>query len=413
MLLIKNARVLGHNGVEDILIGDDGKYLEIRPNIDETAVVGVQVIDGKEMMAAPTFVNTHMHFDKAYTSLRGREDSSETLEDSIRIMHDRIRAYTVEDVKARALRAIRECVMYGTTKLRTNVDISNLDPNLVALQGVLEAKEATKDICDLQVIAFPQEGIFCNEGCDKLMYAAMDMGCDIAGGMPAAEWLDEHKLRHVDFVFEMAEKYGVLIDMHVDQSKDMFDRSLEYTAWLTLQKGWAGRVTGGHCTSITYQNQSHAIKVMKLIKAADMNICTNTQVLAIMGIDAEPRTRGVTRIREMVDMGINIATAQDTICDGFHLYGTGDPLDYGLIGAYTGQYNTPETAKLMFDMLTTRSARIFEPDGKYGIEVGNDADLNLIDADNVQEALRTRASRPYVIRHGKVIASFERKATLY
>lgn len=144
-----------------------------------------------------------------------------------------------------------------------------------------------------------------------------------------------------------------------------------------------------------------------------MNICTNTQVLAIMGIDAEPRTRGVTRIREMVDMGINIATAQDTICDGFHLYGTGDPLDYGLIGAYTGQYNTPDTARLMFDMLTTRSMKIFDPDASYGIEVGNDADLNIIDADNVQEALRTRASRPYVIRHGKVIASFERKATLY
>lgn len=204
-----------------------------------------------------------------------------------------------------------------------------------------------------------------------------------------------------------------MIDMHIDQSKDMFDRSLEYTAWKTLEKGWSGRVTGGHCTSITYQNQSHAIKVMKLIKEAGMNICTNTQVLAIMGIDAEPRTRGVTRIREMVDMGINIATAQDTICDGFHLYGTGDPLDYGLIGAYTGQYNTPDTARLMFDMLTTRSMKIFDPDASYGIEVGNDADLNIIDADNVQEALRTRASRPYVIRHGKVIASFERKATLY
>ena len=327
-------------------------------------------------------------------------------------MHDRIRNYTVEDVQARATRAIRECVMYGTTKLRTNVDISNLDPNLVALQGVLAAKEATKDICDLQVIAFPQEGIFCNPGSDKLMYAAMEMGCDIAGGMPAAEWLDEHKLRHVDCVFEMAEKYGCMIDMHIDQSKDVFDRSLEYTAWLTKQKGWGGRVTGGHCTSSSYQNQSHAIKVMKMLKEADVNICTNTQVLSIMGIDPEPRTRGVTRIREMVDMGINVATAQDTICDGFHLYGTGDPLDYGLVGAYTAQYNTPGTARIMFDMLTKNSARIFDPDGKYGVEVGNSADLNIIDAPNVQEALRTRASRPYVIKAGKVIAAFERKATL-
>ena len=269
-----------------------------------------------------------------------------------------------------------------------------------------------KDICDLQVIAFPQEGIYANEGTEKLMWEAMEMGCDIAGGMPAAEWLPELARKHVDLVFEIAEKYNVPIDMHIDQSKDMFDRSLEYTAWLTLQKGWGPRVTGGHCTSITYQNQSHAIKVMKLIKEAGMNICTNTQVLAIMGIDAEPRTRGVTRIREMVEMGINVATAQDTICDGFHLYGTGDPLDYGLVGAYTAQYNTPGTAKTIFDMLTTNSMRIFDPDAKYGIEVGNDADLNILDADNIQEALRTRASRPYILRHGKVIASFERKAAL-
>ena len=412
MLLIKNANILEHTRQEDILIGDDGKYKEIAPHIDASGIAGCQVVDAQGMMAAPTFVNTHMHFDKAYTALRGRQDSTETLEDSIRIMHDSIRSYTVEDVRERATRAIRECVMFGTTKLRTNVDISNLDPKLVALQGVLEAKEATRDICDLQVIAFPQEGVYCSEGTEKLMWEAMSMGADIAGGMPAAEWLDDLKIRHVDLVFEIAEKYGCLIDMHIDQSKDMFDRSLEYTAWKTLQKGWGGRVTGGHCTSITYQNQSHATKVMKMLKAADVNICTNTQVLAIMGIDQEPRTRGVTRIREMVDMGINVATAQDTICDGFHLYGTGDPLDYGLIGAYTAQYNTPGAAKVMFDMLTRNSARIFDPDGKYGIAVGNSADLNLIDAPNVQEALRTRASRPYILKAGKVIAAFERKATL-
>lgn len=413
MLLIQNARILGHSGAEDILIGDDGRYLKIAPRIDVSSCPDAKRIDAGEMMAAPTFVNTHMHFDKAYTSLRGREDSSETLEDSIRIMHDRIRQYTVEDVYQRALRAIRECVMYGTTKLRTNVDISNLDPKLVALQGVLLAKEATKDICDLQVIAFPQEGIFRNRGTDRLLHEAMELGCDVVGGMPAAEWLDDLKLRHVDFVFDLAEKYGAMIDMHIDQSKDAFDRTLEYTAWKTLERGWGGRVTGGHCTSIAYQNQSHAIKVMQLIRESGMNICTNTQVLAIMGIDAEPRTRGVTRIREMVDMGINVATAQDTICDGFHLYGTGDPLDYGLIGAYTGQYNTPETARLVFDMLTTRSMKIFAPGTAYGIAEGNDADLNIIDADNVQEALRTRASRPYVIRHGRVIASFQKTATLY
>ncbi|MBO5069783.1 MAG: amidohydrolase family protein [Roseburia sp.] len=411
MLLIKNANVDGKGVLSDILINDKGFYQEISTHIDETSILGCQVIDVKGMMAAPTFVNTHMHFDKCYTALKGRESSVETLEDSIKIMHNIKRNYTVEDVKERAIRGIKECVMFGTTKIRTNVDIDNM-ANLVGLEGVLAAKEATKDICDLQVVAFPQEGIFCNEGTEKLMYEAMEMGADIAGGMPAAEYLDEHARQHVDLVFSLAEKYGTLIDMHIDQSKDMFDRSLEYTAFLTMKNGLGGRVTGGHCTSITYQNQSHAIKVMEMLKKADVNICTNTQVLAIMGIDQEPRTRGVTRIREMVDMGINVCTAQDTICDGFHLYGTGDPLDYGLVGCYTAQYNTPGTAQIMWDMITKNSMRAFNPDEKYGIEVGNCADLNIIDANNVQEAFRTRASRPYVIKKGKIIASFQRTATL-
>jgi cytosine deaminase len=420
MLLIKNANLDGTGKIVDILIGDDGKYQEIAEHIEGPA--GVETIDATGKMACPTFVNTHMHFDKAYTSYeQGRQSfgkknwissTEETLEDSIFVMHERIRKYTPEDVAARATRAIRECVMYGTTKLRSNIDISTLDPELNAVKGLLIAKEATKDICDLQLVAFPQEGLICDPGAEKLMERAMDMGCDVVGGMPAAEMLDEHSREHVDICFKMAEKYGALMDMHIDQSKDMFDRSLEYTAWLTMQRGWQGRVTGGHCTSIAYQNQAHAIKVMKMLKKADVNVCANTQTLAIMGIDQEPRTRGVTRIREMVDMGINVVTAQDTICDGFHLYGTGDPLDYGLVGCYCAQYNTPETARIMWEMITSRSARVFDPDAKYGIAVGNDADLNIIEAPNVHDAIRIRASRPYVIRHGKVIASFKREATL-
>ena len=248
MLLIKNANLDGTGKIVDILIGDDGKYKEIAGHIEAPA--GIETIDATGMMACPTFVNTHMHFDKAYTSYeQGRESygkgnwissTEETLEDSIYVMHDRIRKYTPEAVAARAERAIKDCVMYGTTKLRTNVDISTLDPNLNGLKGVLMAKEATKDICDLQVIAFPQEGIICDPGTNKLLEEAMEMGCDVMGGMPAAEMLDEHSREHVDFVFKMAEKYNCLIDMHIDQSKDMFDRSLEYTAWLTMQHGWQG-----------------------------------------------------------------------------------------------------------------------------------------------------------------------------
>lgn len=231
----------------------------------------------------------------------------------------------------------------------------------------------------------------------------MEAGADLIGGMPAAEWTDEYSKKHVDLVFEIAKNYDVDIDMHIDQTKDIFARSLEYTAMRTLEENYHGRVTGGHCTSISYQNDVHAEKVMKLLKLVDFNVCTNPQVLAIMGIDSEPRTRGVTRIREMVEMGINIATAQDTICDGFHIFGTGDPLDYGLLCAYISQYNTPATVKIVFDMITKNAAKILGVDDNYGIEVGNKADLNIIDAPNIQEAFRLRADRKFVIKNGKII----------
>jgi cytosine deaminase len=282
------------------------------------------------------------------------------------------------------------------------VDIDNI-AGLTGLKGVLAAKKACQNICDIQIVAFPQEGIFNNEGTEKLLWEAMEEGADLIGGMPAAEWTDKYSKKHVDLIFEIAQEYDVDIDMHMDQTKDIFARSLEYTAMRALEENYKGRVTGGHCTSIAYQNDAHAKKVMELMKEVDFNVCTNPQVLAIMGIDSEPRTRGVTRIREMVETGINVGTAQDTICDGFHIFGTGDPLDYGLLCAYVAQYNTPRDIKKVFKMITSNSAKILRVTYNHGIAVGKPADLNIIEATNIQEAFRLRPDRLYVIKDGKVI----------
>jgi len=404
-LLIKNAKLVDRKEELDILI-KDGRFTSIEKNIDKENEM--DIIDAKGCIVTPTFVNPHMHLDKVYTAVGGRESKVETLEESIEIMHDLKREYTVENVKRRALRAIKDCVSFGTTKIRTSVDIDNII-DLIGLKGVLAAKEECKEICDIQIIAFPQEGIFTNKGTEELLWEAMEAGADVIGGMPAAEWTDEYSKKHVNLVFEIAKCYDVDIDMHIDQTKDIFARSLEYTAMRTLEENYHGRVTGGHCTSISYQNDAHAKKVMELLKLVDFNVCTNPQVLAIMGIDSEPRTRGVTRIREMVEMGINVATAQDTICDGFHIFGTGDPLDYGLLCAYISQYNTPASVKIIFNMITKNAAKILSVDDKYGIEVGNKADLNIIDAPNIQEAFRLRADRKYVIKNGKIIV--ENKST--
>lgn len=410
MLLIKDAILADNDQHVDILINDAGKFEQVASKISEDAAGNGEIINVHGCLVTPTFVDPHLHLDKVYTSLVGRASREETLEESIKIMHDRKRCYTVEDVKQRAIRAIEESVLYGCTKIRANVDIDNM-AGLVGLGGVMAARDACRDICDIQIVAFPQEGIFCNPGTEELMWKAMEEGADVVGGMPAAEWTEDYSRRHVDFVFKIAEKCDLPIDMHIDQTKDIFARSLEYTAVKIIETGFHGRVTGGHCTSIAYQNHAHAAKVMELLKLAKFNVCVNPQVLAIMGIDAEPRTRGVTRVREMVDCGINVTTAQDTICDGFHLYGTGDPLDYGLMCAYVAQYNTPATIRIVYNMITTNAAKTMGIDD-YGIKPGNPADLNIIEAPSIQEAFRLRPARKYVIKNGKVIARTDEERVL-
>ncbi len=404
-LLIKNARLRDKKTLVDIFISG-GKFKKIGSNLNLKAD---EIFDVQENLVTPTFVDTHLHIDKAYTACRGRFGKEESLEESIKIMHSIKKDYTVEDVKERAVRAIKESVIFGVTKIRGHVDIDTIT-GLTALEGCLKAKEETKNIADVQLVAFPQEGIFRDPGTEKLMYKAMEMGADVVGGMPAAEWTMDESRKHVDLVFKIAKKYNADIDMHIDQTKDPFAQSLEYTAMKSIKEGYQGRVTGGHCTSLAYQNDAHAIKVIELLKLANFNVCVNPQVLAIMGIDPEPRTRGLTRVRDLVAAGINVATAQDTICDGFHIYGTGDPLDYGLLMAYQAQYNSTSSAKIIYDMITFNSAKIMRLNN-YGIKVGNIADFNIIFSKNESEALRTRPNR-LVFKQGRLIAEYKKTGKL-
>lgn len=402
-LLIRNAQL--HNTTEQVdLLVTDGVFSRIAPAIREDAD---ETVDAAGNLVTPTFVNPHLHIDKAYTALPATGQRSrtreETLEESIRIMHDIKRGYTVENVATRAVRAIRQSVTRGVTKIRANADIDTIG-GLTALRGCLAAREQTRDIADVQIVAFPQEGILRDPGTEALMWEAVEAGADVVGGMPAAEWVPDEARSHVDLVFEIAQKHDLDIDMHMDQSKNPFDRSLEYTARKSMLEGFAGRVTGGHCTSLAYQPAAHAAKVIELLRAAEFNVCVNPQTLAIMGVDPEPRTRGISRVRELVEAGVNVGTAQDTICDGFHIYGTGDPLDYGLLMAYQAQYNSTATAGIVYEMLTANSARIMRLEN-YGIAEGNPADFNIIEAPTVSEALRTRPSRR-VYRAGRLIARY-------
>ncbi|MGB9763671.1 MAG: amidohydrolase family protein [Minisyncoccia bacterium] len=405
-LLIKNAKLLNEDRIVDIYI-EDGKFKIIKENLHINADV---VIDVEGNIITPTFVDPHLHIDKAFTFESRRVGKEETLEESIRLMHDIKKHYSKEDVKKRAIRAIKDSIKFGVTIIRAPIDVDNYC-NLTALEGAILAKDEMKNFVDLELVAFPQEGIFCNEGTEKLMVQAVEMGADVVGGMPAAEWIDEESKKHVDYVFELAKKFNLDIDMHVDQTKDYFARSLEYIAYKTIKENYFGRVTAAHCTSLSYQNDAHAKKVIELLKIANLNICVNPQVLLIMGIDKEPRTRGLTRVRELVEEGVNVAIGQDTISDGFHLFGTGDPLDYGLLFAYAAQYNSINKVEKIFDMITYNGARILRLKN-YGIKEGNPADFNILFCKSECEALRLRPGR-LVFKNGRLLAKFDKKEEVY
>jgi cytosine deaminase len=396
-LLIKNAKIKGREELVDILI-KSGKIEEIKPNIE---IKFQDKIDAKGNMVTPTFVDPHVHLDNALSS-RGIENTHKiTLKGGIELTRELRKNRNAEEVKRRAVEHIKKIVACGVTKVRAIADVA-VTGGLTGIEGLLMAKEECKDIIDMQIHAFPQDSIFVDPGTENLLYRAMDMGADVIGGLPWFELSRVEGERHIDLVFEIAKKYDADIDLHLDQAKDPLAEFLEYTAVKTIKEGYQGRVTGGHCSSLAYQSNDHARRVMALVKKAGISICANPSPVIQMGLDPEPHTRGITRVRELVDFGVNVITASDTVCDGFHLYGTGDPLDYGLLLAYMAQYGTREGADTILDMITYNSAKALRLD-KYGIKVGYPADLNIIDAPCASEVLRLRPSR-CVIKSGKVIA---------
>jgi cytosine deaminase len=396
-LVIRNARIKGREELVDILI-KNGKIEQIEPDV---ATDLKEEIDAKGNMVTPSFVEPHIHLDNALAS-RGLGSSHKiTLKGGIELTRELRKNRTAEEVKERAVEHIRTIVAYGVTKMRAIADVA-VTGGLTGVEGLLMAKEECKDIMDMQIHAFPQDSIFVDPGTEDLLYKAVEMGADVIGGLP---WFELSKVdgeRHVDLIFKIAKKYDLDIDMHLDQAKDPLAEFLEYTAVKTIQEGYQGRVTAAHCSSLAYQSNDHARRVMAIVKKAGISICANASPVIQMGLDPEPHTRGITRVRELVDSGVNVTTASDTVCDGFHLYGTGDPLDYGLLIAYMSQYGTREGADIVLDMITYSAAKALRLE-KYGIVAGYPADLNIIDAPCTNEALRLRPSRR-VMKNGKVIA---------
>lgn len=404
-LLLKNCTLRQREGLWDVYC--QGSRIEaIGQGLDRQADT---VLDLEGKLLVPALIDPHIHLDKVNILDSVRKNVSGTLTEAIEIIWDRKKQYTDEDVIERAGAVLDKALMNGTLAMRTHVDIDTIG-GLKPLKGVLALREKYKDKMTLQLVAFPQEGILKDPGCDKLMDEAMQMGGDIVGGMPANENNPDDSLAHVQYCFDLAEKYDADVDMHVDETDDPFYRTLEMVADETIKRGWEGRVTCGHTCALAAYDDHYAAYVIDKVARAGIHMVTNpvTNLMLQGRLDKQPIRRGITRVKELLEAGVNVSFGQDCVNDTFYPLGCADMLQVANVTVHAAQMSLPPELEKVFDMITTDANKIMNLDG-YGLEEGCKANLLVIDAASIREAMALAPNRPYVIREGKIIVKNERK----
>ncbi|MBA7594624.1 Cytosine deaminase [subsurface metagenome] len=398
-LLIKNARIVGRKALKDI--GIEGERIV---KIGKIRGRARRVINAKGMLTSPAFIDPHIHLDKCMIGDEVRPNISGTLQEAIEIIWERKRRYTVPDIVRRAGEVIQMAALNGTTRMRTHVDVDTIS-GLKPLKGLLETRRKFKHLMDIQIVAFPQEGILRDPGTEELLYKAMELGADLVGGMPHHERPYSKAKPHIDICFEVAKRFDADIDMHVDETDDPRSRSLEYLAEKTVAEEYQGRVTAGHTCALAAYPDDYARKVIRKVKQANINMITNPVTnLVIQGRgDKQPVRRGITRVKELLAAGVNVTFGQDCVNDAFYPFGRADMLEVANITAHAAHLSTLDEIRTVFRMMTYNAARTLGVLHDYGA-VGKRADLVVIDAVSVKDAIRMQPDRRWVIKGGKIIA---------
>ena len=407
-LVLRNCRLEHGDGLADIAISS-GLIARVGARVNGECRAELDV-EGRLVSSA--FVQPHIHLDKVGTlSLLGRNRTG-TLAEAISILHQTKRSASPDEVAARAGVVIRQAVVSGTTRIRSHVDVDTIG-GLAPLRGVLQAAREHADLCEIQTVIFPQEGIIRDPGTAELMDAAMREGGDLVGGMPHWETGEQAALEHIDICMRLAQRYDADVDMHVDETDDPGSRTLAMLIDATVRHGWQGRVTAGHCCAMAAWEDEYAAGVLAGAVAADLRFVTNpaTNLLLQGRLDSEPRRRGLPRIKQMLAAGLPVACGQDCVHDGFYPFGTADQLQVALIFCHAAQLSVPSEIDAALSAIRHTAARVMGVHG-YGLEPGCTADLVVLDSDSMHEALRRQAARSWVIRRGSVVASTQTTTTI-
>lgn len=397
-LIIRNARLRGEKETCDIGI-KDGIFKTIEKTIQEKAR---EEIDARGNLVSPPFIESHVHLDSAMTAGDPRHNKSGTLLEGIEIWGEYKSKISKEKIKENARKTVRWLVANGVLKIRTHAD--STEPNLITLQALLEVKEEMKDYVDIEIVAFPQDGIFTLNNGDRLLEEAIKMGADLIGGIPQVEFTREDGIKAIDFSFNLAKKYNKKIDMHTDETGDTQSRFTEVIAKYALESQMKNLVTASHTTAMHNYDNDYAAKLISLLKRSRVNIVTNPFSNSALQnrLDGYPRKRGHTRVDQLLEAGVNVSIGSDNIMDPFNPLGKGSMLGAINFLAHTGHLTGEEDMSKLFDMITDGAAVTFN-DSDYGIEISNKADLIILDAKDEKEAIRLNSECLYVIRNGKVI----------
>jgi cytosine deaminase len=403
-LLVRDVRIHPTRGrsVEpcDVLVDDD-RIAAIRP-AGTIPSDGRPELDAEGRLLSPPLVDPHVHLDAVLTVGEPRYNESGTLIEGIHTWAERKPSLTHEDVKSRARQAILWEVAQGTGLIRSHVDVC--DPSLTALRALLELRDEVRDIVELRLIAFPQDGVLSFPNGKELMREAMRLGCDVIGGIPHYEWTREDGVEEVHFLFDLARETGAPIDLHCDETDDEHSRFLEVVAARTMRDGMEGRVVAGHTTAMGSYNDAYAFKLLQILKRAGVTIVANPlDNIVLQGrLDTYPKRRGMTRVKELDAAGINVACGHDSIMDPWYPLGRGSMLDALSMLVHVAQMTGRAELFRAYEMVTTNPARAAGVD--YSVKEGGSADFVVFDCADEAEAIRLRPAARWVVRRGRVVA---------
>lgn len=400
-MLVKNVHIHNREGLWQILI-EEGKISRIFPQ-NEVLNYSGEILDGEEGIIYPPFVEPHIHLDATQTAGQPNWNQSGTLFEGIERWAERKSLLSHEDVKSRAWKTLKWQIANGVQYVRTHVDVS--DPTLTALKAMLEVKKEIAPWVDLQIVAFPQEGILSYPNGEKLLDQAMEMGADVVGGIPHFEFTREYGVESMHIAFDIARKYNKQIDIHCDEIDDEQSRFVETVAALALKYDMGEKVTASHTTAMHSYNNAYASRLFRLLKMSKIHFVANPLVnIHLQGrFDTYPKRRGVTRVKEMLKNNINVCFGHDDVFDPWYPLGTANMLQVLHMGLHVCQLMGYGQINDGLKLVTENSAKALGLTD-YGIKEGNSANFIVLSAENGFDAVRRQVPTRYSIRHGKVIS---------